>query len=265
MNMFLHELKAYRKSTLIWSFAMIAFAFLYLMMFSSISLDIAGMKKVLEGYPLGVRKALGLSIESFTTILGIYSFVFGYILLCGAIQAMNFGTSVVSKEMRDKTADFLLTKPVSRIQILTAKLLGVLVSLVITNIIYITITVIIALIINYKGVNVKIFIMISITLLFVQLIFMSLGVIVSVIFPKIKSVIAVSLCTVFSFFVINMFGSVIGDKAVRYITPFKFYDIAYITKNASYEAPFVIIEIVFVIIAIAASYVIYFKKDIHAV
>jgi ABC-2 type transport system permease protein len=265
MNIFLHELKAYRKSTIIWTLSMVALAAFYLSMFPALSKNIVDLKNMLEGYPEGVRKALGLTIENFSTIIGVYSIAFGYVMLCGAIQAMNFGTSVVSKEIHDKTADFLLTKPVSRSRIMTAKLLGIVTSLVITNVIFITLASITANAIASKGLNMKKFLLISLTLFFVQLIFMSLGVIVSVILPKIKSVIAVSLCTVFSLFVINMFGSVIGDRAVRYITPFKFYDTSYIMKNAAYEAPFVIEGIVFIIIAITASYIIYSKKDIHAV
>jgi len=82
---------------------------------------------------------------------------------------------------------------------------------------------------------------------------------------KIKSVIPVSLGTVFGFFIAGMLASTIGDEAVRYITPFKYFDTNYIIKNSSYEATFIIVEIVFIIAAITASYIVYCKKDIHAV
>ena len=111
----------------------------------------------------------------------------------------------------------------------------------------------------------KIFFMISITLFFVQLMFLALGIIISVMVPKIKSVIPISLGTVFGFFIIGMLASTIGDDAMRYITPFKYFDTTYIIKNSGYEASFIIIEIVFIIVAITASYFVYSKKDIHAV
>ena len=37
---------------------------------------------------------------------------------------MNLGIGIISKEVRDKTADFLLTKPVSRVTILVAKMMA---------------------------------------------------------------------------------------------------------------------------------------------
>ncbi|MFZ3373533.1 MAG: ABC transporter permease, partial [Desulfitobacteriaceae bacterium] len=71
--------------------------------------------------------------------------------------------------------------------------------------------------------------------------------------------------TVFGFFILNLLDSVIGNKATRYLIPFLYYDSAYIIKNASYETSFVVLEIVFVVAAIGASYLIYSEKDIHTV
>ena len=180
MNIFLHELKAYRKSMLIWACSMAAVAALFILMFSGISTDIDAFKAVLESLPETVKKLLSIYVDSISTLEGFYSFVFIYIILCGAIQAMNLGTSIVSKEIREKTADFLLTKPVSRERILTSKLLAALASLVITNIIYLAITVPMTFIVTTEF-SMKIFLMISATLFFIQLMFMALGVIVSVI------------------------------------------------------------------------------------
>jgi len=264
MNIFLHELKAYRKSIIIWSCSMAALAGLYIIMFSGLQGDIEDFKNLIKSMPEVVRKVLSIYVDSISTLEGFYSFVFVYIVLCGAIQAMNLGLSIISKEVRDKTADFLLTKPVSREKILTSKILAALASLVITNIIYLIITLLMTLTVSSEF-SMKIFLMISFTLFFVQLIFMSLGVLVSVIAGKIKSVISISLSTVFGFFIISMLGSVIGDKAIRYISPFKYFDYEYIVRNGAYEGKFIIIEIVFVIVSIAASYVIYTRKDIHAV
>ncbi|MDP4178929.1 MAG: ABC transporter permease subunit [Bacillota bacterium] len=265
MNIFLHELKSYRKSTIIWSCSMAAVIIIFLSIFPSLVKDAAEYKKLLQSYPEPVRKAFGLSIDSIFSFLGYYSYVFPYIILCGSIQSMNYGTSVLSKEVRDKTADFLLTKPVTRIQIMTAKILAVLSSLIITNILYLISAIIMALIVKNSTLNYKVFFMITLSGFFVELMFLALGIIISVIVPKIKSVLPISISTVFSFYIVSMFGSVIGDKVIRYITPFKYYDTAYIIKNSAYESRFIIIEAIFIISVIFAGYKIYVKKDIHAV
>ena len=122
MNMFLHELKAYRKSTIIWTCSLVGLIIMFLPIFPVSQMILKEFKNLLEGYPEAVRKAFGLTLDSFSSILGFYSYIFVYVALCGSIQAMNLGLSIVSKEVSEKTADFLLTKPVTRKQILTAKL-----------------------------------------------------------------------------------------------------------------------------------------------
>ena len=265
MNMFLHELTAYRKSTIVWTCSLITLVILFLSMFPTFSKEAVAFKEILKGFPEPIRKALGLSIDSISSILGFYSYMFLYTTLCGAIQAMNLGTSIVSKEVREKTADFLLTKPVTRTKIMTLKLLAALTCLVITNIVYLAVASTMASFVKTEEYSYKIFFMISITLFFVQLMFLALGIIISVVMPKIKSVLPISLGTVFTFFIIGMFAATTGDDAMRYITPFKYFDTNYILKNASYEFSFIIIEIGFIIAAITASYIIYSKKDVHAV
>ncbi|MBB6215411.1 ABC-2 type transport system permease protein [Anaerosolibacter carboniphilus] len=265
MNMFLHELKAYRKSTITWTLSLVGLILLFFSMFPSISKEAEEFKKIMEGFPEALRLALGISVENIGSILGFYSYVFLYISLCGAIQAMNLGTSIVSKEVREKTADFLLSKPVTRTQVMTSKLLAALASLVITNVFYLTAAVIMASLVETKAYSTKIFLMISLTLFFLQLIFLALGIIVSVVVPKIKSVLPISLGIVFTFFIISALASTTGDDALRYITPFKYFDLAYIVQHSSYEPTFVMAAIGFIAAAITISYFIYCRKDIHAV
>ena len=265
MNIFFHELKAYRKSTIIWTFSLIMVALLFLSMFPSFAKDAGEFKKLLAGYPLAMRRAIGLNLENIFTILGFYSYALTFITLCAAIQAMNLGTGIVSKEVREKTADFLLTKPVTRTRILTSKLLAALTSLLITNLVYLLSVNFIALQVKTVDYSVKKFVLLSLTILFTQLIFLAIGIIISVIVPKIKSVLTVSLATVFAFYFLGVISETSGDDSKRYISPFKYFDNTYIIKHSSYEGSFLFAGAVIVVAAIAASYIIYMKKDIHAV
>lgn len=265
MNIFLHELKAYRKSTMIWTFSLVIMMVLFMSLYSSIHADAEAFLKVLKNYPETIRNALGFNEKNFLTVVGFYSFLLSFVTLCASLQAMNLGTSIVSKEVREKTADFLLTKPVTRSQILTAKLMGAVVSLVITNMIYFAAASFMAFQFKTDDFSMKIFFLLSLTVFFVQLIFLALGMIISVIFQTIKSVLTVSLAVVFAFYFVGMFFDTSGEKVKRYFSPFKYFDTAYIIKHSSYESSFLIAGAAITILAIAASYFIYAKRDIHAV
>lgn len=133
------------------------------------------LKKYLLGYPPQLLKAIG-AVDIFTMI-NFYAYIFSFVVVCGAIQAMNIGISIISKETRFKTADFLLTKPASRTKILTAKLLAGITSLLITNIIYIGFSIIVVKAFQTEDFNMKIFLLISCSLFLEQLIFFALRII----------------------------------------------------------------------------------------
>ncbi|AST57136.1 ABC transporter permease [Thermoanaerobacterium thermosaccharolyticum] len=265
MNVFLHELKFYRKSTIVWSISMAALIIFFLSMYPSFSSSASLVKKVLEGYPEPIRKAFGISIDDITKFLGFYSYVFSFVVLGGAIQSMNYGISTISKEIKLKTADFLMTKPIPRNEILTFKLLASLTSIVITDIIYLVTAYITAESVTKESFDIRLFFMISVTLFFVEIIFMSIGVLISAVVGKIKSTISLSLGVVFTFYIIGMLQATLNDKAMKYITPFKYFDTEYIIKNSSYDITFVIISILIVLISIFLSYAVFLKRDIHAV
>lgn len=266
MNMFLYELKSLRKSALIWTCVLIALAALYLSIYPSIVNDAADFKKLLSGYPAPVRAMLGINLDYITSILGFYSMIFSFITLSGAIQAMNLGASILSKESRERTADFLLVKPVSRSAIVSAKLLASFTTILATNIVFFAGSAIIANSVKTADFSFKLFFMINLTLFFIQLIFLALGVVISLFFNKLKSVLPISLGVVFGLYLIGaLLATGKGDDAARFISPFKYFDITYIIKNASYEASYLITGAVIVLVSVVASYIIYNKKDIHAV
>jgi ABC-2 type transport system permease protein len=263
MNILLHELRSYRKSTIIWTISLIAIAALFMSLYPSFSKDTEEFRKLLEGYPAALREAFGINLDNFFSILGFYCYGLSFVTLSGAIQAMNLGTSIVSKEVREKTADFLLTKPVTRQTVLANKLLAAFISIAITNVVYITAATLIANQVKTEDFQVDIFVLLSLTLFLVQLIFLAVGIIISIIVPKIKSVLTVSLATVFAFYFLGMFSS--SDEAKRYLSPFKYFDTTYIMEKSSYEISFLITGAVVIIFAIGASFFIYTKKDIHSV
>lgn len=265
MNIFLYELRSMRKSTIIWICALIGMAALYLSIYPSMAKDAEEFKNLLGNYPPAVRAMLGINLDYITSILGFYSMIFSFIALCGAIQAMNLGVSILSKENRERTADFLLVKPVSRSTIVSSKLLAAFTTIVITNVVFCIVSTILANSVKTADFSGKLFFMINLTLFFIQLIFLGLGVVVSVFFKKLKSVLPISLGVVFGLYIIGALLAIGKDDAARFISPFKYFDITYIIKNSSYEVSYLITSAIIVIVTIAASYIIYNKKDIHAV
>lgn len=266
MNMYLYELKSQRKSAILWTCALLALAGIFLSIFPSMAKDAADFKALLSNYPAQIRAILGINLDYITSILGFYSMVFSFIMLCGAIQAMNLGVSILSKESRERTADFLLVKPVSRSAIISAKLLAAFTTILGTYVVFYALSSIMANIFKTDDYSGKLFFMINLTLLFIQLIFLAVGMVVSVFFKKLKTVLPISLGVVFGLYMIGaLIATGKNDEMARFISPFRYFDITYIIKNASYEVSYLITSVVIIVVAVVASYIIYTRKDIHGV
>ncbi len=265
MNMYIHELKAGKRSTIIWTVTLLAILILYMSFYTMIKNDADAFVKIMEGVSPVIRQALGIAINQITSPLGYYSFVFSFILFLGALQGMNTGVNIISKEVRDKTADFLLTKPKTRVSIITAKLLAGLTCILITGVIYIIMSAIAMSLFTGETYNMTALILISTTLLITELIFYTLGFLTAVIFPKIKSVISVSLPVVFAFYFAGLMASITGDELYRDLSIFKYFNPMYIILNSSYETKYLMLSVAIIIVGFALSYVIYSKKDVHAV
>lgn len=264
MNVFLRELTAYRKSTIIWAVSMSVLIVVFMGLYPAFTHDVAATRQLLGSLPVAVRTAFNISLGSFFTVYGFYGYILTFAILAGAIMAMNVGTGVISKEISGKTADFLLSKPITRSRVVTAKLAAAITVVLITDAVFAAVAYFAALAVAKEPVDASKFFLLTSTMLLVQLMFVALGMFFSVTMPKIKSVVSVSLPTVFAFYIIGMIGDILENEQVRYVSPFRYYDTAYIIRHASLEGRYVAIEVGFVIVAIALSYVIYLKKNIRA-
>ncbi|MFZ2125501.1 MAG: ABC transporter permease subunit [Candidatus Saccharimonadales bacterium] len=264
MNIFWREVKAYRNSTIIWTLTLSLLLITFLSMFPSFSNDVEATKKILQNLPPFMASAAGISPDILFSIYGFMSWLLTFITLAGAVQAMNLGVGVLSKEESGKTADFLLTKPVSRTKVITGKLLAVIFLVLVTNVVFLVTAFAMAVAVTETDFNIGTLFLVSAKLVLIQMMFLVFGFLLAVIAKKIKSSIAVSLPAVFSLFIVGTLGAVLEIDSVKYISPFKFFDSDYIITNNSYDIKFLIIEAVFVVIAIILSYIIYIKKDIKA-
>lgn len=264
MNIFWREINAFSKLTTIWTFALSTWIIILSLFFPAFYDNAAVITKALESYPEAIRNLLGLSPDSLSSFLGFYTFVFNGVVELGVMQAVILGASVIFKEVSEKTADFLFTRPVTRRQIITSKLSACCISLLITTIVCFLISSLMAVSMSPNTVNFKLLFMVSITLFFIQQLFMIIGTLLAVVFVKMKSAAALAIgALLINQILFNIFKPILGDKAVRYIIPIKYFNSEYIIKNASYEVSFIVITLLLIIAGFALSLAIYEKKDVH--
>lgn len=265
MNIFKHELKMYSRSVLTWSLALAVLLCLFLSLFSGFADSAELLNASLDKFPPELLMAFGMDTMDLSSVLGFYGIAFLFCQVCLAIQASNYGFSLVSVEERDLTADFLLAKPVGRTNILTTKFLAALTGLTITNlVVWISSFVFINLYRDGRVYETKPLLMLLGSIVVFQLVFLALGVLISLLVRRVRSVTPFSMGLAFGMYILNAFGGMLGEDKLEIITPFKHFDPNNIINNATYD-PLVLISVAAILMSVVGSYVLYARRDIHSV
>jgi len=265
-NIYAHEFRTRLRSVIIWSLAVTAIVFFYFSFFSVFADQAALMNQMLERFPPQLRAAFGLDAMDLSTVLGFYSFIFLFVQLCLAIQAGNYGFGLVSIEESELTADFLLSKPVSRTQVLTSKLLAALTSLTITNaVVWVSSHVSIAVFRGDREYDPRTLLLLLLSIVIFQLFFLSVGLVVSMLVKRVRSVTPYSLGLGFGAYVLSAFSGILGDVKLELITPFKHLDPSYIVQHGAFDTPLVLLNVAVTLVSLAAAYWLYIRRDIPAV
>jgi ABC-2 type transport system permease protein len=266
MNIYRHEFKMHLRSVITWSVAVAALMFVYISVFSSLAQEAELLNEMMANFPEELLTAFGMNGVDLSAVLGFFSFVFLFAQICLAIQAANYGFSLVSIEEREWTADFLLAKPVGRTQILTSKLLAALSGLTITNIVvWISSFGFIHLFKGDRAYETKPLLLLLLSIIVFQLFFLTVGLVISLLVKRIRSVTPYAMALAFGMYVLSVFGDMLGESVLEKITPFKHFDPNYIIQQGAYDLPLVMISVSVIMLSLVGSYVLYTRRDIPAV
>jgi ABC-2 type transport system permease protein len=265
MNIFFHELKTYLKSTGIWSAANSLIILIYFSAFTTLSVEAEELEAMLSNFPDELLIAFGMNDMNFASLLGFFGVVFLFVQICLAIQASNYGIALVSIEERELTADFLLPKPISRTAILTAKFLAAFTALTITNlVVWGSSFFVVNLHREGRVFEVQTLVMVLATIVVFQLFFLSVGLLISLLMKRVRSVIPLSMALAFGMYVLSAFGNMLGEDKLEIISPFRHFDPNYIINNQAYEWSLAAISLGVIVIAIPVSYLLYQRRNITA-
>ena len=135
MTLIRHELKRAWKSTTIWTCAIGAFIVICLFMFPEMKSQTESISSLFSSMG-AFTSAFGLDVLDYGTLKGFYGIECGSILgLGGALFAALAGITTLAGEEKEGTAEFLLTHPLSRTEIVTKKLIAVLLQVIALNVV----------------------------------------------------------------------------------------------------------------------------------
>ena len=263
MNIFFRELKSNQKSLVIWCIITALFVVLGIAKFSAYYNNPA-MLAVLDDLPKPVLSALNVQAFNLTTITGFYGLMFTYYALLLSIAAVMWGSDIIIKEERDKTVEFSLTLPVTRIRIVTSKALAALFNCV--ALVLFTWVASLASAARYQP-NAAFFEFLALCMLalfIIQMIFLAVGIFLGCAMKRYK----LATSTAVSILLFTYFLSIITAlnsklKFLKYFSPFKYFDPAAMLNQSSIDIGFIGISAVIIIACMTGAYLTYSRRDLY--
>ena len=133
MTIVKHELRRGRVPFLIWTGAIAFMLAVCIFIYPEMKSEMDELGEMLSSMG-SFTAAFGMDKLNFGTLIGYYSTECGSVLgLGGAFYAALCAAGILSKEEKDRTAEFLLAHPVSRARIMSEKLLSILIRIAAMN------------------------------------------------------------------------------------------------------------------------------------
>jgi ABC-2 type transport system permease protein len=263
---FLRELKANWRSFLVWSATM---AFLIaggMMKYSAFAKTGQAVNDLFKSLPASMMTVMGIDPGMDLSSVGVfYSIFFLYFMLLTSVHSCLLGASILAKEERDKTADFLLVKPIQRHQVVTAKILAALVQVVLFNLVTFVLSALFVGQANTTGqpLNDKIFALTS-ALLIIQVLFLALGLLFGAWSRTAARAAGLATLVILGTFTLKALIDLNKDlKDLEFLTPFRYFKSAEVMFEHKMAAGYIILAAAVVVVSVAGTYFFYQKRDLR--
>lgn len=262
MTLIKHELRQGRITLLIWT-AVIAFMLaVCILIYPEMETQMSNVSSMFAEMG-SFSAAFGMDKLNFGEFMGFFGVECGNVLgLGGAFFAALLGISILAKEEKEQTAEFLLTHPVSRKKILIRKLMSLMLQIIILNLIVIAVTILSITAIGEKPDVYPLFLLfLAYFILQVEIASVCFG--ISAFLSRGSLGIGLGMAALLYF--LNIIAN-LTEKAefLKYITPFGYTESADIITDKCLNTGYLSVGIAFTVIGIGTGFYRYCKKDIQA-
>jgi ABC-2 type transport system permease protein len=221
------------------------------------------MTELLSQIPSSIKAVLGMGGFDLTKVSGFYGMLYLYLLLLGTVHAALLGATIISKEERDKTTEFLLVKPISRGAVITAKLFASLFNIVIFNLVTLIFSVVLmSKYTSEEGITGEILVLMG-GMLILQLMFLVIGTATAAVSRRPGSSASIATAILVVTFIISSVININSNlEFLRYITPFEYFKAEKLLNGGGFEPLFLILSFVIIGILIVVTYTSYKKRDL---
>lgn len=224
---------------------------------------IAGIVNIL---PKGALQFKGISnFSDLFSVLGFYAANnVIYMMVLGSIFAMVLSSNILLKEEFDKTAEYLLTRPLTRSELFLSKVTVVLLNIFLLNLVTALAGLICMEIVKRQPFSIGAFLTLSSYTFLLNLLFGATGLFLSTLIKRARPITTLGIGIVLILYFIYTVSKITESASnLGYISPFRFANVDAINPAYRLETLNLVYFIGLTVLLTVLSYRIYLKKDIY--
>jgi ABC-2 type transport system permease protein len=265
-NLFLRELKGNAFSLLIWTIVITILISVTMSVYGTFLENNSKILAMISILPEGALQFKGISnIDDLFSVLGFYTANnVIYMLVLGSIYAIVLSSNILLKEEYNKTAEFLLTWPLTRSEVFISKAAVVFLNVMVLNLVTAVAGFISMEIAQREPYSVNAFLILSLYTLLLNLFFGAVGLFMSTLVKRAKPITTLSIGLVLILYFTHTLSKITDSLSkLGYISPFKYVNVD--TLNPEYRIEFrnMLYFTAVSLLLTFLSYRLYKRKDVY--
>jgi len=265
-NLFLMEMRRNIVSLIIWTIIIILLISVTMAVYPTFLANQSKVLGMMSLVPKGALQFKGISnVSDLLSPLGFYaSNNLVFMMVLGSVFAVVLGSNILLKEEYNKTAEYLLTKPLTRGEIFISKLAVVMLNIFLLNL-FTSIAGLISLELVKKGeISIRAFMILSVYSLLLNLLFGAAGLFISTLVKRAKPVSTFTIGLVLILYFIYTISKIAGNAAqIGYLSPYKFVGVDVINPQYRLEPLSLLYFTTITLLLVGLSCRLYRRKDIY--
>jgi len=259
-TIFCKEFRRTRIGLLIWSAVIALITFFSISEYPVVSQNIDRVEEALQLIPKIGQLICGVYDIDLTVPIGYFAVMYYWIGLIVFTHAIYIGASMIAKESRDNTVEYLFTKPYTRGIIVWAKILAGFLNIFVVGAITIAMNLLAMLpVTSDPTVYGQVFVS-GIGMLFTQCILMLLGFLCSAFFKNYRSGVMGAATVLIGSYCLMFFVQNIDMPSLNFLSPLTFFAISEVIRNGL-NILYVLISVVEIGVCIFFTQRLYSKKE----
>lgn len=265
-NLLFKEMKRDAPGLMLW---MIAITLLISLTLSIYPTFVENQSKVLGMMSLVPKGALQFKgISNFNDLLSVMGFYAVnnviYMMVLGSIFAIVLSSNILLKEEYQKTAEYLLTRPLTRREIFFSKMFVVVLFVFLLNLVTTLAGYLCMELVKTGPLNIKAFLILSFYTFMLNILFGALGLFLSTLVKRPKPITTFSIGLVLVFYFIYTLSKITESASkLGYLSPFKYVNMDAINPAYRLEPWHMLYFFGISLVLIGTAYGLYSRKDIY--